>query len=648
LLGYLQIRQKPGLQYDEALAAMGTVHMRTNAGQEFPLPHDPHTWIEVSGNWVPLMTARYVGAVKEYLGLPLFAVFGVRTSLVRVLAMLLGAVGIWGIAVFLRAQIGAAVAVVTAMVLAIHPAYVAMTVFDNGTISVSMAALGLLCVALASYLRRRAGLGAFAVGLAAGFGVWGRVNFAWLLVAMLAAAVLVLRRRILEVPLRHWLLAGAGALVGSLPLILYQIVSGGGTFEAMDMFTAKEPLGERLLIRLIMLSETLLTDREHRAMWNGPAMGWGTRLLLPAVAFAAAVICVRLSRVWGRILVLSFGLLAATLFFSRLLVAEHHLVVLIPFAAAITVMAGFLLLDRVPRTRSALYVLGAIYGVSALVWQAHTVTGLARSGGASVWSDGIVALSERLQKDYTESKLKIKILDWGLQNSIFVLTGGELPTREIYGEATRDRSGLNRPWLEEVREGGVFVFYPPVLRQMPAATEGFLRALGEAAPLFRRFRVPQRDGETYAEAIEVDPETLHQGEGTKAGAADPRVVDRLEGFYAVEGGRWRWAKPSFAVMLDSPLRGTATSARLSLDLYVPDSLMAKVGPVTLSGHIGTHSLAPETFRKTGTCAYTRDLPAGWLQPGRNRFEFAVDKSMRDPAGRDLSVVMAAAQIEAIR
>ena len=279
------------------------------------------------------------------------------------------------------------------------------------------------------------------------------------------------------------------------------------------MFTSQETLGERLLTRLIMLSESLLSDREHRAMWNGPAMSWGQRLLFPAVVLAACVFCWRLSKIWGRILVLSFGILAATLFFSRLLVAEHHLVALIPFAAAITVLAGFLLVELQPRAILPVVAIAVIYGISALVWQAEAIIGLAKTGGAGMWSDGIVALSSKLEQNYTKSS--IKILDWGLQNGIYVLTEGDLPTKEIYGEATRDRSGLNRSWMEEVRDGGAFVFYPPGLRQMPAATESFLRALDEGAPLRRRFRVPRRDGGTYAEVIEVDPDTLGQGQGTE-------------------------------------------------------------------------------------------------------------------------------------
>src|ERR1700686_719472 len=89
LLGALMIRQKPGLQYDEALHVIGAVHMRHLPHQELTLPHDPDTWVPVLGRWFPLMTLRYTGAVKDYLCWPLFAQFGTRTSLVRMVSLML-------------------------------------------------------------------------------------------------------------------------------------------------------------------------------------------------------------------------------------------------------------------------------------------------------------------------------------------------------------------------------------------------------------------------------------------------------------------------------------------------------------------------------------------------------------------------------
>src|SRR6266478_6531198 len=96
IFAILQIAQNPGLECDEALFAVGTVHMLHLPHRELTLPHDPDTWIHVFKRWFPLMTVRYVGAIKEYLFLPIFKIFGKRTSLIRLVCTFIVAIGIWG------------------------------------------------------------------------------------------------------------------------------------------------------------------------------------------------------------------------------------------------------------------------------------------------------------------------------------------------------------------------------------------------------------------------------------------------------------------------------------------------------------------------------------------------------------------------
>ncbi|HTL16536.1 MAG TPA: glycosyltransferase family 39 protein, partial [Patescibacteria group bacterium] len=283
----LLILQNPGFQYDEALLVLGAVHMR-NAPGELALPHDPNTWFCPSGHCFPLLTVRYVGAIKEYLCLPLFAAFGPSAEGVRIVSMLLGMLGLYGIAILIAGQVSPAAAAITACMIAVNPAYADLTVFDNGTVAIWMGALGVLCLAISHYLRRQNVLAAFWLGMAVGFGVWARANFVWLLGALFAAALLVLGRRLRQ-PLSHWAAAALGGLVGGAPFFLYQVVSRGGTWEAIGMFSTRESLGQRLSTRLIMFSETLLSDREHRAIWGGPPLPDWQRWLFPAVVLGACL-----------------------------------------------------------------------------------------------------------------------------------------------------------------------------------------------------------------------------------------------------------------------------------------------------------------------------------------------------------------------
>lgn len=508
LLAGLLIWQNPGLQYDEALLVLGSVHMR-HSRAELTLPHDPDTWVSVRRRWIPLMTARYVGAAKEYLCLPLFALFGTHAEVLRIVSALLGLLGIWGLSRLIFEQVNPIAGASVACILAMNPAYVDMTVFDNGTVSIWMGAMGLLLLASNRYLRLKTTQAAFWLGVAAGFGIWARANFLWLISAIAVAAIVVLRGRI-SAPLWHWASGAIGCLLGGTPFLIYQIVSHGGTWQTFDLLSSNASLSRRVAARIVMLGETLLADREHRVMWNGPAMPIWQRWLSLGIVLAACLVCLITSGAWNRTFArwargatISLLFLAGILFVSRMPVAEHHLVTLVPLAAVIVVLAS-LLLARNRVGRAIVAVAGVLYFAAALYWQVSTIHGLWETGGVGPWSDAVFQLSEYLQQTYPRQE--IKILDWGLQNNLYVLSDGAIKSREIYGGATEERTSTYRLWTDEIRVGGVFLLNAAGNRQFPLASQAFLNALGSARAGVRRLTVWQQNDLPYAEIIEIQPD----------------------------------------------------------------------------------------------------------------------------------------------
>ena len=178
--------------------------------------------------------------------------------------------GIFGVASLVRSQVSAPVAAAVAWAMAIHPSYLAMTVLDNSAFSPWMAAFGLLCIAAAAYLKTPSPHTAFWVGVTVGFGVWARANYTWMIAALCAALVISAWRRLLTLPISHWAWATIGGLVGGFPFLWYQVLSHGGTWEAVGMFPASGSLFQRLQERVRMLAEAVLADGERRAIWDGP------------------------------------------------------------------------------------------------------------------------------------------------------------------------------------------------------------------------------------------------------------------------------------------------------------------------------------------------------------------------------------------
>jgi hypothetical protein len=636
LLAGVLILQKPGLYYDEALMAVASVHMR-HSSAELTLPHDPDTWLCARGHCFPLMTMRYIGAIKEYVYLPAFTLLGTRTEVIRVVAVLFSLICIWGVGRLIGDQISRAAGAFGALAIAINPAFLSTTVFDNGAVAVMMAAFGLVCIAISRYVRNPSTTSAFWIGAAMGLGVWSRANFVWLMISIVAAAVIVLRKKLLA-PIGHWLAWIVGGVIGGLPFLVYQVHSKGGTWEATNMFIAHEPLADRLFTRLVLFSETLLTDREHRAMWDGPAMADWQRWLFPTVVLVSLVVCLAMSRraksLWAPGAALTFLFLALFIFFSKTPIAEHHLIALVPLVVMVVVLACSILQGQFRWGLGVSAGMAAVYLSSAFYWEVQAIEGLHRTRGVGPWSDAIYTLARELPQKYPTQE--VKILDWGLENNLYVLTDARLHTREIYSDEA------HAPWIDEIRRGGVFLLNGPENRQFPAASEAFLKTLAETRPVVERFSYPQHNGVAFAEVIDILPDTIGQGRGPES-AQKSIAPEKLDGFYPPEPGGWRWTKRQFAVTFAS-----TGAARLVLQVYVPDASIQKLGQVTLTARLGDHNLGPQTFRQPGQYSFERDIPAGWMKPGGNRFDFSLDKALPPAAAdaRELGVVVASVGLEA--
>jgi len=126
--------------------------------------------------------------------------------------------------------------------------------------------------------------------------------------------------------------------------------------------------------------------------------------------------------------------------------------------------------------------------------------------------------------------------------------------------------------------------------------------------------------------------------------ANESVPIQLEGFYDLEDGRFRWTRRSFATTFAKLDRAGEQPARLTLSLYIPESSIKKLGPITLTARLGDHVLAPATYRQAGVYTFEREIDPQWLTSSPNRFEFALDKSIPPaPADRrELGIIVMSA------
>lgn len=133
---------------------------------------------------------------------------------------------------------------------------------------------------------------------------------------------------------------------------------------------------------------------------------------------------------------------------------------------------------------------------------------------------------------------------------------------------------------------------------------------------------------------------------------DPAAVNQLvSGFYEVEGqdrrmdDRWRWSGPDFTVALAPP--ASQKPARLRLRLYVPETQIENLGPMTLTAFVDEKPLAPETYGKAGSYDFVRDVPACVLDTNVLPVRFELDRysPRTETEWRDLGVVVLMAALE---
>lgn len=619
----LLVWQNPGLQYDEALLVSGAVHM-LRSPLELTIPHDANTWACIKGHCFPLMSVRYVGPIKDYLCLPLFAMFGANTIVIRLVSAFLGSIGIFGLAKLFAVHVGPVAGAGVGLALAMNPTYTDLTVFDNNAVAPMMAGMGLLCLAVSHYLNTNGTIAALGIGAAMGFSVWARANTVWFLVAFCGAAILVLNRRLLTVSYKHWLAWIGGGVLGGLPFLIYQVLSHGGTWQGLEIFANRQPWTEQLYYRFVLFSEMLMSDREHRAMWDGPMMPAWQRWLWPAIFFLSCAVpwISRGRNLWARFASAIAILLTLALFTSRLALSEHHLVAVLPVAIVAAILVGPAgSLMRVVNPFIAL-----IYLSCALFWQISAVRGLAQTGGVGPWSDGVVNLAAHLDLYYPGRF--VRILDWGLLDNLYVLSQGRL------------RAVENFNWPQDIEQGGLFLSHAPGNYQFPEATNGFLNTLDEKHPPVRRMGTPQRNGALLAEIFDV-------GSLYNLSLTHPSTANQLSGFHRVEETGWRWTERRFVMTLPAPDEQTKSQARLTLEIYVPRPIITVFGSVTLNASLNGHPLTAATYDNVGKHKFVASLPAVRLNPRSNRFEFVLDHALAPSKTdrRELGVIITGASLQ---
>ena len=335
----------PGLHYDESFEAAMPAELLLN-GQPLGAPY--RGLLPLGQAHLPLMVQNHIGALQAYASMPFIALLGPTTLALRTMAVLVGGltlIGVYLLALMLYGHMGAAAA---ALWLAAFPTFVFWSRQGVFVTNVSPCLAVWACVVGARAVRRggdtetrrhgdaetgrrRSGSWLLAPGffwqrghtefwilhsafllsgLLFGLAVWAKISALWLIVGLGGWAVLAWLvgrwgRDQLIFYMRTLPSLAAGFVLGTLPLIVYNLLTGFATLSAVSSSASETYLGTsnrdllgNFVTRVGQFAQILLSSGgEHLAYIGFPHQNW---VSLVSVLAALTVVCVALVRRRGR------------------------------------------------------------------------------------------------------------------------------------------------------------------------------------------------------------------------------------------------------------------------------------------------------------------------------------------------------------
>jgi hypothetical protein len=470
----------PGLQTDEAL--FGSVLYE---------PRNLELSVQVFKQKIPLMLISYLGSLKAALYAGLFRFWPPSLYSVRVPVILAGAATLWLFYKLVRETLGRGAAWIGALLLATDATFLLTTAFDWGPVALQHLLLlggAYLLVRFQRTGRNRALAAAFFLF---GLGLWDKAIFVWMLSGLSLGALALFGRDLARLfSLRRAGLALAALLLGASPLILYNLRFGGATFRGVH-YSAGDVPKKALLLKSSLEGASLfgyLTREDDGAARAQPpdrlerlslalseAAGRPRRnLLVPALALSLALLPLYWRTPARRAVLLALvagGAAWAQMAFNQDTGGStHHVVLLWPLPHFIVAAALAEVSRRLGRAGRPLRAAAALaVAISGLLVTNEHLAQWIRHGPGPVWTEAVEELARRLEE--TPAR-KVVVADWGIVDSLRLLTRGRLPLYQAIDLASRDSLDPDQQrmlgWLLGPRDS-VFVGHTTEQEVVPGA-----------------------------------------------------------------------------------------------------------------------------------------------------------------------------------
>jgi len=418
----------PGLYYDEAVFAglakdfvTGHVH-----GQHMP----DHQVITLAGRPFPFFVQTYLGALKSWMLIPAFRIFGPSVVVLRATNLFWQLIALLFLMLAAWRWLGLPIALIVGLLLAFDPTFLFLSVLDWG-----VAVPSFLCRCACFYFavrwyQQRKLKDAFLIGLFAGLGFFNKADFAVLLMAVSIAALLCYRPQLIAAIRGHasavalacfGFALGGGPMLLKIPRMLILTISGPHP-NAPGEFTTKFKTMLSIydgshFYRLMNVGGVFERMYDGAA---GPKAMMGIAIIVACILFGILTYRKPITRTRA-IVFLIVALLLVTLgvFLLPDAVRIHHAVLVFPMPQLIlAALAATAWKISVP-LRTIAVALVAIVCLSGLRSIGATQELIRQTGGRGRWSD---SFDKFCRENRERSDLTIVSLDWGFNEQLSFLT----------------------------------------------------------------------------------------------------------------------------------------------------------------------------------------------------------------------------------
>ena len=449
--------------------------------------------ITLVGHAVPVMILPYLGCLGAWLYYQLLQSLDVTPVVLRLPVLLVGTVSVWLFFVVLDRTVGRRAAIAGALLLATDASFVIATAYDFGPVvflhCFLLAGVLLLLKFERSGASKYLGLAFFVFGLA----LWHKALFIWMLDGLVVAALCVFPRRVaaLLTP-RRVAVATLSLCAGALPLIYFNVVTGGATLRTGEVMSGKAPISQKLLVLKKTMSGNVLfawlteetqpgTEAPPRKvreiasvklsrLVGGVRSNW--------MFYAFVVSCCLVPWLWftksGRAAL--FVLIYLVVTWAQMLILPNtgasiqHVLLLWPFPHFLIAIAGAQVSASLGRhsARAAASVLVVVVATNLLLINQY-YSDLVTNGTTVIWTDAVYPLFNYLD---SVSGSRIVTTDWGYATTLCLLSDGEMPLDDI-SYTLLGPSVADAAWIRSLIEDpqNVFVDHTAPDEQFPAARE---------------------------------------------------------------------------------------------------------------------------------------------------------------------------------